>query len=139
MPTALRLIVRGRHRRGFPRRLESHERRTGIGFGRAGTTCECSNAIARGVHDDHTRRSEEHTSELQSHSDLVCRLLLEKKKKKTKKPKEKATKQHEPEQKTSNQSREIAEYRINTMHNRHAIHDRRHQIKTTTTRDSSTF
>src|SRR5260221_4708683 len=25
------------------------------------------------------RRSEEHTSELQSHSDLVCRLLLEKK------------------------------------------------------------
>src|SRR5438034_6844098 len=29
-----------------------------------------------------TRRSEEHTSELQSHSDLVCRLLLEKKKKK---------------------------------------------------------
>src|SRR5260221_8405049 len=28
-------------------------------------------------------RSEEHTSELQSHSDLVCRLLLEKKKKLT--------------------------------------------------------
>src|SRR2546421_6968723 len=28
-------------------------------------------------------RSEEHTSELQSRSDLVCRLLLEKKKKKT--------------------------------------------------------
>src|SRR5438034_4718168 len=31
----------------------------------------------------HHFRSEEHTSELQSHSDLVCRLLLEKKKKKT--------------------------------------------------------
>src|SRR5437773_6886477 len=30
------------------------------------------------------RRSEEHTSELQSHHDLVCRLLLEKKKKKKK-------------------------------------------------------
>src|SRR5437667_8481110 len=28
-----------------------------------------------------THRSEEHTSELQSHHDLVCRLLLEKKKK----------------------------------------------------------
>src|SRR5438034_5439655 len=28
------------------------------------------------------KRSEEHTSELQSHSDLVCRLLLEKKKQK---------------------------------------------------------
>src|SRR3970282_2971870 len=26
----------------------------------------------------HVRRSEEHTSELQSHHDLVCRLLLEK-------------------------------------------------------------
>src|SRR5438034_2986130 len=32
-----------------------------------------------------SRRSEEHTSELQSHSDLVCRLLLEKKKKQNKK------------------------------------------------------
>src|SRR5206468_10136306 len=32
-------------------------------------------------------RSEEHTSELQSRSDLVCRLLLEKKKKKKKKKK----------------------------------------------------
>src|SRR5260221_2430439 len=32
-------------------------------------------------HGDGGVRSEEHTSELQSHSDLVCRLLLEKKKK----------------------------------------------------------
>src|SRR5947207_5814934 len=31
-----------------------------------------------------SKRSEEHTSELQSHSDLVCRLLLEKKKKNNK-------------------------------------------------------
>src|SRR2546421_2016046 len=37
------------------------------------------------------RRSEEHTSELQSRSDLVCRLLLEKKKKR-------ATKQRLPTQ-----------------------------------------
>src|SRR5436190_11623685 len=38
------------------------------------------------THDNPTYvvRSEEHTSELQSHSDLVCRLLLEKKKKKKK-------------------------------------------------------
>src|SRR5690349_23160337 len=36
---------------------------------------------ARRVGDD-TSRSEEHTSELQSRRDLVCRLLLEKKKKK---------------------------------------------------------
>src|SRR5207253_4412179 len=34
------------------------------------------------------RRSEEHTSELQSRGHLVCRLLLEKKKKKKKKKKE---------------------------------------------------
>src|SRR5215204_7558105 len=37
------------------------------------------------AHDRHELaggRSEEHTSELQSHSDLVCRLLLEKKKNK---------------------------------------------------------
>src|SRR5207249_9651988 len=32
--------------------------------------------------DDGNRRSEEHTSELQSRFDLVCRLLLEKKKEK---------------------------------------------------------
>src|SRR5476649_3023952 len=34
----------------------------------------------RGEDVDAVGRSEEHTSELQSHSDLVCRLLLEKKK-----------------------------------------------------------
>src|SRR5947207_977069 len=39
-------------------------------------SCACSTARAQ--------RSEEHTSELQSHSDLVCRLLLEKKKNNTK-------------------------------------------------------
>src|SRR2546430_4922241 len=33
--------------------------------------------------DDFSERSEEHTSELQSQSNLVCRLLLEKKKKPT--------------------------------------------------------
>src|SRR5438034_4869973 len=46
---------------------------------RSGTTfrapCLVSASLARA-----TLRSEEHTSELQSHSDLVCRLLLEKKK-----------------------------------------------------------
>src|SRR5260221_4944093 len=40
-------------------------------------------AVARAKYSwvaDKIKRSEEHTSELQSHSDLVCRLLLEKKK-----------------------------------------------------------
>src|SRR5437588_2051623 len=41
--------------------------------------CACETAVmAQGAVWE--RRSEEHTSELQSHSDLVCRLLLEKKK-----------------------------------------------------------
>src|SRR5690242_20868162 len=37
------------------------------------------------VFSTYSLRSEEHTSELQSHVNLVCRLLLEKKKKKKKK------------------------------------------------------
>src|SRR5438132_4326371 len=41
-------------------------------------------------------RSEEHTSELQSHSDLVCRLLLEKKKKKKKTASRKKTRNKTP-------------------------------------------
>src|SRR5438034_6660283 len=41
----------------------------------------CGPFVARLAHAQRLRRrSEEHTSELQSHSDLVCRLLLEKKK-----------------------------------------------------------
>src|SRR5438034_5911942 len=39
------------------------------------------NEAAGKTEDIALERSEEHTSELQSHSDLVCRLLLEKKKK----------------------------------------------------------
>src|SRR5438034_8795549 len=46
---------------------------------------EIAQQAARALHAAHlagiVHRSEEHTSELQSHSDLVCRLLLEKKKK----------------------------------------------------------
>src|SRR2546430_381089 len=37
--------------------------------------------VVPGNHEDRIKRSEEHTSELQSQSNLVCRLLLEKKKK----------------------------------------------------------
>src|SRR5688572_33145206 len=41
-------------------------------------------AMLRAVYAPRLNRSEEHTSELQSQSNLVCRLLLEKKKKKKK-------------------------------------------------------
>src|SRR2546421_8319758 len=57
--------------------------------------CDALMGLVRHVTGDYARadsaftaaraeRSEEHTSELQSRSDLVCRLLLEKKKKKEK-------------------------------------------------------
>src|SRR5699024_11597598 len=42
--------------------------------------CNDDNKIRFGFHDGDMIRSEEHTSELQSRFDLVCRLLLEKKK-----------------------------------------------------------
>src|SRR5215211_8601852 len=53
---------------------------SGTRSARSPTACVRSFLRARPA--GRTRRSEEHTSELQSHSDLVCRLLLEKKKKK---------------------------------------------------------
>src|SRR5438067_4828446 len=43
------------------------------------TACSCSLADFSGVCSPKRSRSEEHTSELQSRFDLVCRLLLEKK------------------------------------------------------------
>src|SRR2546430_10790505 len=45
------------------------------GFAKAGNRCPLFGIMP------YDRRSEEHTSELQSQSNLVCRLLLEKKKK----------------------------------------------------------
>src|SRR5260221_9547624 len=51
-------------------------------WGGVGGRC-CYRRLSRGGEQtlQNLLRSEEHTSELQSHSDLVCRLLLEKKKK----------------------------------------------------------
>src|SRR5260370_32463416 len=47
---------------------------------RTGTMRSKSSAPLRSRRARHRPRSEEHTSELQSHLNLVCRLLLEKKK-----------------------------------------------------------
>src|SRR2546430_7169714 len=52
----------------------------GVGFADAGQRFRLREG--RLYHRDAFYRSEEHTSELQSQSNLVCRLLLEKKKKK---------------------------------------------------------
>src|SRR5688572_32398701 len=62
-------------------------RRRAVGAGRRGRhpALPAARAPARRVGPARRRlRSEEHTSELQSQSNLVCRLLLEKKKKKKK-------------------------------------------------------
>src|SRR5690349_24254977 len=57
--------------RGCPCRLRSHQRCAKQTVESPGARRHCRGS-----------RSEEHTSELQSRRDLVCRLLLEKKKKK---------------------------------------------------------
>src|SRR2546430_7836581 len=54
-------------------------RREGAGFGHP-QQLEREVAVDLGLFDHRVSRSEEHTSELQSQSNLVCRLLLEKKK-----------------------------------------------------------
>src|SRR2546427_7394326 len=54
------------------------------GLSSGGMTGMTSRIIHSGLFPD-LRRSEEHTSELQSQSNLVCRLLLEKKKKQNRK------------------------------------------------------
>src|SRR5437588_9251263 len=68
--------LRGVHRdlHSFPTRRSSELDRHGVVQAIARAECH---ALSRRVM---LARSEEHTSELQSHSDLVCRPLLEKKK-----------------------------------------------------------
>src|SRR5207249_8881082 len=51
-----------------------------IGWVRLRTSCSISKRTSPGLSGSTINRSEEHTSELQSRFDLVCRLLLEKKK-----------------------------------------------------------
>src|SRR5206468_11814839 len=82
---ALPISARGRRERrghGKPRRRQRREE-----GGRHRDAVPGHRSDERGTHPNDARssrsdRSEEHTSELQSRSDLVCRLLLEKKNKK---------------------------------------------------------
>src|SRR2546421_1379374 len=69
------------HQRGARRSRRQEARQRGVGPIVLIAEMPGAHDAARLVLD---LRSEEHTSELQSRSDLVCRLLLEKKKKKTK-------------------------------------------------------
>src|SRR5436190_17063921 len=68
-------------RRGFEDRCDAHTAHSHLHDCRAAQQSG-QRQRSRGQWDALCERSEEHTSELQSHSDLVCRLLLEKKKKK---------------------------------------------------------
>src|SRR2546427_5916231 len=80
--TLFRSIVEGTGRAALPVR---HEHRRGRAGGRHAGDLGARVRRAGGLKDELgaiPRRSEEHTSELQSQSKIVCRLLLEKKKKK---------------------------------------------------------
>src|SRR5205085_5039356 len=67
----------------------------------AGPACRPARPLNRGC----SGRSEEHTSELQSQSNLVCRLLLEKKKKKQKKKKKKKKKKNNKKQQSTSKTK----------------------------------
>src|SRR5260370_21024616 len=68
-----RLGPRGKFQ-GSPGEGPGSRTRAGPAGSRPGRGQYCQRQSSRGI-----RRSEEHTSELQSHLNLVCRLLLEKK------------------------------------------------------------
>src|SRR2546430_7718396 len=67
-------LFRSRADRGSPRRDWRSDARSGL------RPADAVDAAATAVRAGRESRSEEHTSELQSQSNLVCRLLLEKKK-----------------------------------------------------------
>src|SRR5260370_20319889 len=74
------LFRSGRAAHGHDRRPTGDPRAAAVGASQ--TQAGLQNELERyplGEHDRLEHRSEEHTSELQSHLDLVCRLLLEKK------------------------------------------------------------
>src|SRR2546425_8157061 len=87
-------LFRSLHIRTFPRRGDGNDRRGGRRRSRGDTRGElfrrpipqrAVRAYGVVIHPHSSLRSEEHTSELQSLAYLVCRLLLEKKKKKNNK------------------------------------------------------
>src|SRR2546430_13496753 len=85
-------LFRSQRPQASTRSSPSSSPRSGTGRLRSTSVRGCSSTSARAVRslerslpvpdlgDDDGLRSEEHTSELQSQSNLVCRLLLEKKK-----------------------------------------------------------
>src|SRR2546427_5635038 len=66
-------------------RIANHRDLHGASMPRASSSTRCTTSSSVRSLVSSVTRSEEHTSELQSQSNLVCRLLLEKKKKKEEK------------------------------------------------------
>src|SRR5688572_31723622 len=64
-----------------PEKYSKLTSRSGVFFSKSAPS-GLSPPLEESPHPNNSLRSEEHTSELQSQSNLVCRLLLEKKKKK---------------------------------------------------------
>src|SRR5438034_8469469 len=81
--TLFRSAAQPDHRAGRDRVEHELRRRAGLHARKTGQRLGAHPWKDQHVARLHQERSEEHTSELQSHSDLVCRLLLEKKKKHT--------------------------------------------------------
>src|SRR5688572_31371860 len=77
---SIRHVRSGVTRRGGHGRPPSPSCRSSRGRSSQSAPSTCYSDLSRAASD--FTRSEEHTSELQSQSNLVCRLLLEKKKKK---------------------------------------------------------
>src|SRR5690606_41740998 len=71
----------GRHSQGRGRKIGRCVRHRRVSAGCAGSVSRRRRGAGRFEGRDSAGRSEEHTSELQSRENLVCRLLLEKKKK----------------------------------------------------------
>src|SRR5207302_9068823 len=78
----LRLMGQRNYRNGFELTLHPHALELPLTWKKPQRIFV--NSMSDLFHKDVRMRSEEHTSELQSRENLVCRLLLEKKKKKTK-------------------------------------------------------
>src|SRR5438034_4296948 len=85
MYVSIQCYVRHRYLHSFPTRRSSDLVECSVGEGKVRQGVPFTQPRPEDLGDDDDgphgdERSEEHTSELQSHSDLVCRLLLEKKK-----------------------------------------------------------
>src|SRR5260370_25138445 len=74
-------LFRSRQDDSRARAVQAREKISGAEVGEELDRRQVQRHLQRASRGDRALRSEEHTSELQSHLNLVCRLLLEKKKK----------------------------------------------------------